>query len=215
MHQHSETDTNGNILRSINRVRRSLFLLDAVRTQPTDEIFDQVHRFAHEAERLTERWTAALGGTLKRRPKTADLARGYGLLVDLRVTQYRLALSEAAMVFIMGIQPEHLCGHLVPLLLETRELLEALRDFDGHLGTLTDVAYRLEAERFALTDFVEAMAPAYARPLSAFDIEALDIIAALDAAPSLVAAHRGNRPHLTTRELRGLVITLNDLAPRH
>lgn len=61
-----------------------------------------------------------------RRAKTADLARGYGLLVDLRVTDHRLARGEAAGVFIVGLQPEHLCEHLAPLLLEPRELLEAL-----------------------------------------------------------------------------------------
>lgn len=199
MHEHNETET---ILRSINRVRRSLFLLEAVRTQPTDGVLDEVHRFAHEAERLTERWTAALGGTLRRRPKTADLARGYGLLVDLRVTKHRLALSEAAMVFIVGIQPEHLCEHLAPLLLETRELLEALRDFDGHLGTLADVAYRLEAEMFGLTDFVEAVAPGYARPLNALDLEALEDVAACNVSPSVLETVRDDRRYLTTREVR-------------
>ena len=205
MHQHNETDT---ILRSINRVRRSLFLLEAVRTQPTDGVLDEVHRFAHEAERLTERWTAALGGTLRRRPKTADLARGYGLLVDLRVTKHRLGLSEAAMVFLVSIQPEHLCEHLAPLLLETRELLETLRDFDGNLDTLTDASYRWEAETFGLSELVEAVAPGFARPLNALDLEALEDAAGCNVAPSALATVRGDRAFLTTREVRDACFTL-------
>lgn len=208
MHQHSETDQN--ILRSINQVRRALFLLDAVRTQPTDDILDQVHRFAHEAERLTERWTAALGGTVKRRPATMDLARGYGLLVELRVTQHRLALGEAVMVFVVGLQPEHLCDHLAPLLRETRELLEALRNFDGQLSTLTDAAYRWEATLYELADLVEAVAPGFARPLNAFDLEALEDARALNIAPSFLVVYRGDRAFLTTRQVHSAVVSLAD-----
>lgn len=206
MHQHSETDQN--ILRSINQVRRSLFLLDGVRTQPTDDILDQVHRFAHEAERLTERWTAALGGTVKRRPTTVDLARGHGLLVELRVTQLRLALSDAVMVFVVGLRPERLCDHLAPLLQETRELFEALRGFDSLLNVLVDGSYRWEARLYELANLVEAVTPNYARPLNAFDLEALEDARALDIAPSFLAALRGDRKYLTSRQVLHAVTSL-------
>ena len=112
------------------------------------------------------------------------------------------------MVFIVNLQPEGLCEHLAPLLLETRELLETLRDFDGTLDTLTDASYRWEAKTFGLSELVDAVAPAYARPLNALDLEALEDAAMCNVSPSALSMLRGDRAFLTTREVRDACFTL-------
>jgi hypothetical protein len=193
------------ILDHIHRLRRDLFLLEAVRVQPTDAILDEVHRLAHEAERLTERWAAALGQAVRPRPVTAPMDSGYGLLVELRVTELRLAISQAAMVFIVGEGVKHLCEHLAPLVIQTRELLEDLRRFDATLSTLVSVGYRMEAENTGLAKWVEAVAPDFARPLRAHDIAALAFARSRGVTPEALAGVRGYRPYLSASEVGDVV----------
>lgn len=193
------------ILDHIHRLRRHLFLLDAVRVQPTDEILDQVHRLAHEAERLTERWAAALGRAVRPRPVTVPLENGYGLVVELRVTELRLAVSQAAMVFIVGEGVKHLCDHLTPLVRQTQTLLEELRNLDPTLSTLVSIGYRVEAERAGLAEWVEAAAPDFVRPLRAHDIAALAFARSRGVAPGALAEVRGHRPYLSAFEVGDVV----------
>lgn len=195
------------ILDHIHRLRRHLFLLEAVRAQPTDGILDEVHRLAHEAERLTERWAAALGQVVRPRPVTAPIDSGYGLLVELRVTELRLAISQAAMVFIMGEGVNHLCEHLAPLVTQTRALLEDLRRFDATLSTLISIGYRVEAENTGLAEWIEAVAPDFARSLRAHDIAALVYARSQGVTAEALAEVRGHRASLTASEVRDAVVT--------
>lgn len=202
MHQHNETSDN--ILDHIHRLRRHLFLLDAVRVQPMDDILDEVHRLAHEAERLAERWAATLGQAVRPRPVIAPLDRGYGLTVELRVTELRLAASQAAMVFIVGEGVKRLCEHLAPLVAQTRSLLEELRRLDPILSTLVSIGYRMEAENTGLAEWVEAAAPNFSRALRAHDIAALTFAREHGVTAEALAATRGHRPWLTAAEVRDI-----------
>lgn len=199
------------ILEHIHRLRRHLFLLDAVRVQPMDEILDQVHRLAHEAERLTERWAAALGHAVRPRPATAPLENGYGLVVELRVTELRLAISQAAMVFIVGEGVKHLCDHLTPLVRETRALLDEMRNLDPTLSTLVSVGYRVEAENTGLAEWAEAAAPNFSRALRAHDIAALTFAREHGVTAEALADVRGHRPWLTASEVRDAAVTFSAL----
>lgn len=190
------------ILEHIHRLRRHLFLLEAVRVQPTDDILDEVHRLAHEAERLAERWAAALGQAVRPRPAAAPLDSGYGLVVELRVTELRLAVSQAAMVFIVGEGVKHLCEHLTPLVRESRALLEDLRNLDPTLSTLVSVGYRVEAENAGLAEWAEAAAPNFSRALRAHDLAALTFAREHGVTAEALADVRGHRPWLTATEVR-------------
>lgn len=192
------------ILEHIHRLRRHLFLLDAVRLQPTDSILDEVHRLAHEAERLTERWAAALGQVVRPRPVTAPVDSGYGLSVELRVTELRLAISQAAMVFVVGDGAKHLCEHLAPLVIQTRSLLEELRRLDPTLSTLVSVGYRVEAENAGLAEWAEAVAPNFSRALRAHDIAALAFVRERGVTADALAETRGHRPWLSAAEVRDI-----------
>lgn len=191
------------IVQTITRLRDTLFHLDGARLSATDDIYDRVHRCAHEAERLAERWAAVLGESVDPRPIDVRFpSRGYGLVVANRVGLVRLRLSDAAMCFVASLDPDHECEHVAPLVVQTRELLVDVRVLDEErLETLEAVAYVHECDALGLAELLDAAAPDFARDIDACDLEVLDALRDERVPASFVRDARGNRPYLSTDEL--------------
>lgn len=203
-HEHPESLL---IVQTIARLRDALFLLEAVRHDSTGELLDEVHGFAHEAERLGERWAAVLGHELDARPTDTEWpSRGFGLAVENRVTLVRLWMSQGAMLFVASLDPADQCEHIAPLILRTRALLHALRRFDedeDHFETIRAVAYFEECGMLGLGTLLDAAVPDCQRNIDALDLQALDALREERVPASFVRDVRGNRPFLTTDELVG------------
>lgn len=193
-------------VQTITRLRDSLYALDAIRQRATDEILDRVHGFAHEADRLSERWAAVYGEPYEPRRASVEWpARGFGLEVANRILLVQLWTARGELLF-TG-RPEAECGHVAPLLTQTRALLRKLRRFDerGHFETLEAVGFMWESDMLGLGKLMDAAVPDFAEAPDALTVQALDAYRDERIPPSFVREVRGNRAYLTADELPSVI----------